>query len=121
MGSESIQTTQCDQTNNVCQIKLPAPGFALVYLTDNTSPESGSGPTTTFSTSRVTKAHNTVTVDPGVVATSNGHSGMDQKLGSTSFGSVGAAQRVGVGMGMGWMVMLGTAVGGAVLLVGGIW
>jgi hypothetical protein len=112
MGSESIQTTQCDQTNNVCQIKVPAPGFALVFLTDNVQPESGAGPSSTYSTSLVTKAHNTVSVDPAVVATSNGHSGMDQKMGSTSFGSVSGA--VGGRGAAGW---LGAVVGAVLVLV----
>ena len=115
MGTESVQTTQCDQTNNVCNITLPAPGFALVFLTDNTSPGSGAAPTTTFSTSLLTKAHNALSVDPAVLATSNGHSGMDEKLGSTSSGSVSGARRVR-GMAVGWV--LWTVVGGAVLLVG---
>jgi hypothetical protein len=53
-----------------------------------------------------------------VVATSNGHSGMDQKLGSTSFGSVGAAER-GVRVGLG--LVLGAVVGGAVVLVSAFW
>ena len=50
-----------------------------------------------------------------MLATSNGHSGMDEKLGSTSSGSVSGARRVR-GMAVGWV--LWTVVGGAVLLVG---
>jgi Glycosyl hydrolase family 79 C-terminal beta domain len=90
-GSENIQTTQCNQANNVCQIQVPAPGFALVFLNDNTQAGTGAGPSTTYSTSLTTRTHNTVSVDPSVLATSNGHMGMDQKMGSTSSGSVSAA------------------------------
>lgn len=43
----------------------------------------------TFSTTAVTRTMNTATVNPSVLATSNGHSGKDlKKLGSTSQGSV---------------------------------
>jgi len=69
----------------------------------------------------VTKAHNTISVDPNVLATSNGHSGMDgKKLGSTSFGSVneggggrGSWARVGV--------VMGALVGGAGVVVREFW
>ena len=47
----------------------------------------------TFSTTFVTKMYGTARVDPAVLATSNGHTGMDAKseLGSTSHGSFSGA------------------------------
>lgn len=119
MGTESVQTISCNTGTNTCQIPVPAPGFALVFLQDTTQIESGGGPTTTYSTSSLTKLYNTLTVDPAVLATSNGHWGMDQKLGSTSHGSVsGAGAKWGVCAGVGAMVVgLGVGVG----LAGAVW
>ncbi|KAF8636113.1 hypothetical protein AX17_003816 [Amanita inopinata Kibby_2008] len=92
MGQESIQTVQCDQSNNACTIPVYAPSFALVFLSDDSLKEVESGPYTTYSTTAVTKSHNTATVDPSVLATSNGHGGFDkQRLGSTSKGSLSGA------------------------------
>ena len=39
---------------------------------------------------------NTATIDPSVLATSNGHSGKDRQSGSTSKGSSGAGKAAGV-------------------------
>ncbi|KAF5353171.1 hypothetical protein D9757_012643 [Collybiopsis confluens] len=87
MGTETIQTIPCDTSSNTCSIKVPAPGFALVFLTDDALVESGSGDaTTTFPTTAYTKLGNTATVDPRVLATSNGDRGSGN-LGSTSKGS----------------------------------
>jgi len=91
MGTENITTVQCDQTTNLCAVKVPAPGFALVFLNDDAFTENDGGPSTTFPTTAQTKTINTITIDPSVLATSNGHSGMGSKLGSTSHGSISAA------------------------------
>lgn len=89
-GTEDIKTVTCEAT--VCNIKLPAPGFALVFLTDQALSESNDGKHETFSTSAYTKIHNTATVDPAVLATSNGHrAGFGGQIGSTSKGSTGGA------------------------------
>ncbi|KXN92551.1 hypothetical protein AN958_05406 [Leucoagaricus sp. SymC.cos] len=93
MGEEQIITVQCDQTNNVCNIPVYAPSAALVFLSDSAQTESAGGPSTTYSTTARTKLHNTVTIDPAVLATSNGHMGSSH-LGSTSKGSVNAGQTV---------------------------
>jgi len=100
IGTENITTVQCD-TNNLCTIKVPAPSYALVFLTDTALGESvGGAPVTTFPTTALTKTRNTVTVDPAVLATSNG--GFDKSnVGSTSPGStksaaVGRARGVGL-------------------------
>lgn len=65
-------------------MRVPAPSFALVYI--STSSLSGTSATQTFATTSVTRLMNTATVDPAVLATSNGHVGLDflQGYGSTS-------------------------------------
>jgi Glycosyl hydrolase family 79 C-terminal beta domain len=89
MGQESIQTVACDQTANTCTVKVPAPGFALVFLPDQALSDPSSPNTQTFATTAYTKTINTVKFDPSVLATSNGHTGRDRagKIGSTSQGS----------------------------------
>ncbi|KAG1733524.1 glycoside hydrolase family 79 protein [Suillus lakei] len=87
VGTLDVQTIPCDQTNNVCQIKVPAPGFALVFLTDNALSESDQSPTMTFSTTAYTNLHGpTITIDPSVLATSNGEKGLADALAGTSKG-----------------------------------
>ena len=92
-GMENIQTVSC--SSGTCSIVVPAPSAALVFLTSSSTSSSQSslgntgGPSTTFSTTFLTKTAGTATIDPSVLATSNGHTGMDAKseLGSTSHGS----------------------------------
>ncbi|EUC58786.1 glycoside hydrolase family 79 protein, putative [Rhizoctonia solani AG-3 Rhs1AP] len=91
-GSEVIETIQCQ--NNICPIPLKAPSLALVFLTDaalaNSSPASSA--TASFETSVLTRIRHTATVDQEVLSTSNGRGGhWGNPVGSTSFGSVGAA------------------------------
>ncbi|KAF7972459.1 hypothetical protein HWV62_17946 [Athelia sp. TMB] len=90
-GNISIQTVQC--SNNICQIQVPAPGFALVSYTDTAFTETAVSPTAvpTYSTTTTTGWQFTNTglrVDASVLATSNGHGGsgggMMPDLGSTS-------------------------------------
>lgn len=107
VGTESITTISCSASpgivpsTNICQIPLPAPGFALVFLTPSALSESEAGGTeaTTFPTTAQTRTRNTVTVDQAVLATSNGHSGAGagagRRLGSTSSGSIGVNKGVG--------------------------
>ncbi|KAJ7266877.1 glycoside hydrolase superfamily [Mycena haematopus] len=78
-GDLNIVTITCDTGANTCLIPVPAPAFALVFLT----PEA-SIPTVTFSTSVYTNTANTATVAASVLATSNGMSGSDWELASTS-------------------------------------
>jgi len=84
MGDLDVQTVNCD--GGVCKIQVPSPGFAMVFLTDNALSESTPQDVQTFSTPIHTKTINTVTIDPSILATSNGHSGSNgrNKLGSTS-------------------------------------
>ena len=92
-GTETVETIQCDQTAGTCTIPVPAPGFALVFLSQSAEQNSEPAATETFSTTAVTKTVNTATIDASVLATSNGHSGKDRKLGSTSKGSSSDAPR----------------------------
>jgi hypothetical protein len=90
-GDEDIQTVTCDQAGNTCQIKVPAPGFALVFFTDNALTESDNPAQQTFATTVQTRTINTATVDLGTLATSNGARGMSDYMGSTSPESNGAS------------------------------
>ncbi|KAI8996272.1 glycoside hydrolase superfamily [Trametes punicea] len=94
-GTEVIQTISCNQGANTCQIPVPAPGAALVFIS-NDAQSSTDPPTLTFSTTAVTKAVETLQVASSVLATSNGHSGKDLPLAATSKGSSGGANALGV-------------------------
>jgi hypothetical protein len=88
----------CDQGANVCNIHVPAPAAALVFLGDDSAAaQGGSGDalTQTFSTSALTKTKNTATIDQAVLATSNGNSAKDRlEQAATSKGGLkNAAQR----------------------------
>ncbi|KAM6493000.1 hypothetical protein JOM56_011134, partial [Amanita muscaria] len=65
---------------NTCVVTVPAPSYALVFLSDGALSESESGLSTTFATTVTTSTH-----DPQALQMSNGHSGLSPKdLGSTS-------------------------------------
>ncbi|KAJ8585043.1 glycoside hydrolase family 79 protein [Rhizopogon salebrosus TDB-379] len=115
-GSESVQTINCDQSSNTCQVTVPAPGAALVFLSSDAYAESGNPPTETFSTTMATKTLNTATMDPSVLATSNGMSGNTWELGSTSHEASGAAELRGSLSVVGGVVALSTG-----LLCTGFW
>lgn len=104
MGEENVTTVTCGQAvppqiQRMCTIRIPAPGFALVFLSPGAleSSHAGGAPPTTFPTTAETRTRNTVTIDQAVLATSNGHSAMGfdgkkgrngkARLGSTSAGS----------------------------------
>jgi len=93
-GDQDVQTVNCDQSANTCAVQVPAPGFALVFLTSTAFSESNPSTTQTFSTTSLTKTQNTATVPASVLATSNGHSGSTLKLGSTSNENLSGAQAV---------------------------
>ncbi|KIK68723.1 glycoside hydrolase family 79 protein [Collybiopsis luxurians FD-317 M1] len=84
-GTETIQTISCDQNAQICSVPVPAPGAVLVFLTDE-STESAGAASTTFATTVETRTANTATVDPSVLATSNGRNG-SLPIGSSSKGS----------------------------------
>ena len=69
-------------------------------------------PSQTFSTTALTRTRNTATVNPTVLATSNGHSDVGNELGSTSPGSnkngaPGRGALLGGGLVMGLAVVAG--------------
>jgi len=69
-GDLDVQTVDC--ANNVCQVQVPAPGFALVFLTDSAYSESTPQSTQTFPTTVHPRQRHTLSIDPSVLATSNG-------------------------------------------------
>ncbi|KAJ7884879.1 glycoside hydrolase family 79 protein [Mycena leptocephala] len=80
-GTEDVQT-------------VPAPGFALVFLSDSAQTETSGAPSVTFATTALQRRIILVpTIATSVLATSNGHGGKDDplnfqnELGSTSRGS----------------------------------
>ncbi|KAJ7861061.1 glycoside hydrolase family 79 protein [Mycena leptocephala] len=94
---------QCDTTAQTCTVDVPAPGFALVFLTDDgdiaDSGKGGAGEaggaTMTFATTERTKTRNTGAlrssllfpvqpVDPSLLATSNGYRMSEHELAGTS-------------------------------------
>ncbi|KAK0203721.1 hypothetical protein DFS33DRAFT_1431561 [Desarmillaria ectypa] len=95
-GEEDIKTVGCDQSGNICSIYVQAPGFALVFLTDDALSESEGREAQSFSTIAVTTLYNTATIlDPAVLVTSNGHHAVLDGLGwaSTSPGSNDATSK----------------------------
>ena len=90
MGALNISTIPCDFSTLICRITVPAPSAALVFLNPLSSSGNGIVATLlekTFATTRSTRTRNTVTVDFGVMATSNGENGRSRRLGSTSEGT----------------------------------
>jgi len=82
-----VETVTCN-TDNTCTVRVPAPGFALVFITDDPANLGSGEPAQTFTTTAYTNTINTIIVDPSILANSNGHSGKDRvNLGSTSYGS----------------------------------
>ncbi|KAI6017864.1 glycoside hydrolase family 79 protein [Pisolithus marmoratus] len=113
-GNVDVQTVTCDEANGVCNVKVPAPGAALVFLSDQALEESDPGPTMTFPTTAYTKLHNTATVDPSVLATSNGNMGTADWLAGTSLGSFENGARSGFARAI---PSLGAVIAGALLVV----
>ncbi|KAJ6627351.1 glycoside hydrolase family 79 protein [Mycena sp. CBHHK59/15] len=83
-GILDVKTVLCDMPSKTCQIHLPAPGFALVFIDNSTVDSSESMSEVTWPTTAQTRTINTLGVDPSMLATSNGHWGVDSRLGSTS-------------------------------------
>ncbi|KAJ7572751.1 glycoside hydrolase family 79 protein, partial [Mycena floridula] len=70
-GDLDVKTVTCNGGN--CVIQVPAPSFALVFLSEQAFSGSDTGTTVTFPTTVFTKTLNTATVDASILATSNGH------------------------------------------------
>ncbi|CAK5270156.1 unnamed protein product [Mycena citricolor] len=114
VGTEDIQTVNCDTNAQTCSVKVPAPGFALVFLSDSAQTQDAGLPSTTFATTLVTKTHNTATINPTLMATSNGERMADHALAGTSKPpSAGSRLEISI---MG--VVAGAALGAAMILFG---
>ena len=118
-GAEVVQTVPCDQTTNACTIRVPAPGVALVFISDDAKSAVSSidsQPTATFSTSVATRAQQTASIDPSVLATSNGMNGTYRGKGiyGTSKGNDGTAG------GIPYILVCVTLVAASFILLGGV-
>ncbi|KAN0136518.1 hypothetical protein V8E53_005565 [Lactarius tabidus] len=94
-GSLDVLTVNCDTSAGTCQIKVPAPSFALVFLTNTEFSAVTPNIPVTYPTTAVTRTANTIFIDPSMLATSNGHYGMENKQGATSFGSSSGGRALG--------------------------
>jgi len=91
-GTLNVTTIACDQTANTCSIPVPAPGFALVFLTEDALGAVSPASTVTFPTTATRSSTSThIYIDPSMLATSYGHSGMRNVRGTTSQGSYSSA------------------------------
>ncbi|KAK2460443.1 hypothetical protein APHAL10511_007608 [Amanita phalloides] len=119
IGQEVVQTVQCTTANNSCTVNVPAPSYALIFLTSQALTEVESGPSATFATTVINTAAPTVAA--AVLETSNGHSGLSLKqLASTSKGSLSGA--IGMTDALKGAVMLGCiAVAASTLFRGAVW
>jgi hypothetical protein len=93
-GTLNVTTVQCDQTANTCSVRVPAPGFALVFLTSDSLNAVSPTSTVTFPTTALTQTGNNIYIDPSMLAVSNGHTGMQNVRGATSPGSLSAASKL---------------------------
>ncbi|KAJ7811864.1 glycoside hydrolase family 79 protein [Mycena leptocephala] len=101
-GDLNVVSIACDTSANTCLIPVPAPAFALVFLT--AEPDIS---TVTFSTTAYTNTKGTATIAQSVLETSNGMSAKNRPLGSTSSGSQNnGAERRGL-VAVGRLVLLG--------------
>ncbi|KAH7103155.1 hypothetical protein BKA62DRAFT_69386 [Auriculariales sp. MPI-PUGE-AT-0066] len=69
-GQQVTETVQC--TNGICPIQVPAPGAAVVFLTNDLVFNAETDEFHTFATTATTKMYNTAAVDGLTLATSNG-------------------------------------------------
>jgi hypothetical protein len=113
-GTLDVKTITCDIAANYCAIPMPAPAVALVFL-DPADPAISDGDgghaAKTYATSAHTRTANTATVDPSLLATSNGQSGKDRMVdASTSKNGLkngASAGVVGPGVALGAMAAAG--------------
>lgn len=117
-GEEIIVSVPCDTATNTCNVTVPAPGFALVFLNEKAFEDSTpSGSTITFATTVRTRTVNTATIDPKALETSNGHKGKDRtNMQSTSKGSSpNSASRLKEGLTQVMVTGLGVGFGAALV------
>ncbi|KAJ6605171.1 hypothetical protein DFH09DRAFT_1017814, partial [Mycena vulgaris] len=91
-GALDVHTIACDTTANTCLIPVPAPAFALVFLTDSAWEQVGDTQPATYSTIAYTKTLNTARIEATALAASNGNSG---KLWTATWGARVRGARVG--------------------------
>ncbi|KAJ7450304.1 hypothetical protein B0H11DRAFT_322421 [Mycena galericulata] len=58
MGTQDVQTMQCDKTVQMCSMKVPTLGFALVFLIDLVLPQNTGMESKTFATTTLIKMGN---------------------------------------------------------------
>ncbi|KAG9004449.1 hypothetical protein FRB90_010885, partial [Tulasnella sp. 427] len=99
-GDLDIVTIQCNPADGTCNVPVPGPSVALVFLTDEAVASSGADVTQaqTFATT-VTTGRAVPTMDQALLMVSNGRSGADP-LGATSKGGSTATSGAERGVGM---------------------
>ncbi|KAJ7745668.1 glycoside hydrolase family 79 protein [Mycena metata] len=85
-GILDVQTIPCDTSARTCSVRVPAPGFGLVFFNDFADQVAATPTAATWPTTAYTRTASISSVAPSLLATSNGHWGMDERLGSTSPG-----------------------------------
>ena len=71
-GADDVQAINHDQSN-ICDVKAPAPGAVPVFLSNSALAASDRESETTLLTTAQTNFHNTSTVDPVALDSSNGN------------------------------------------------
>lgn len=100
-GDLDVTTVDCNTGDNSCTISVPGPGFAVVFMDGDAGVEAtATYGASTYETTANTKTRNYATVDPTVLATSNGHSGADRELMGATSPQSSSAMRNGVVLGM---------------------
>lgn len=85
-GDLDVQTIQCNAADGTCNIPVPGPSVALVFLNDAAYQNSGGDIATPVTFATTTTTHRVIaSMDPAALAASNGRSGQDP-LGATSKG-----------------------------------
>ncbi|KAG8984426.1 hypothetical protein FRB90_005328, partial [Tulasnella sp. 427] len=103
-GDLDVQTVQCNAADGTCNIPVPGPSVALVFLTDQAYQNSGGDVATPVTFATTTTTHRVIpTMDQTALLASNGRSGSDP-LGATSKGgsstTSGAVRRAGSVVGL---------------------
>ena len=120
-GNLDVRTLNCDTTAGTCQVKVPAPSFALVFLTDTAFSAVTPNTPLTYPTTAVTRTANTIFIDPSMLATSNGHYGMENKQGTTSFGSSSGERALGETLMFGSFAIASIVVAISTVVIGRLW
>ena len=121
-GTLNIAVLPCNTSANTCSVPVNAPQAAVVFLNnpaqvDHAYEQNGDGGPVMYGTTTHSSRH-TATIDKKTLATSNGMSGKTRNhTGSTSHGSVNAAERVEW---TGKVAMLGALIGGGWVLLAGL-